>query len=124
MPPLAPPAPLGLEDRLLAFAVSLLVGGAALHAGTHVVADARDYGHAVLTALLGALVWAVLEPIPLFGGLLAIAAWVAVVKRRYRLGWRRSAGVGVAAWAATVVVLAALELVGIGSVSALGVPGT
>jgi len=88
------------------------------------VADARDYGHAVLTALLGALVWALLEPIPLLGGLLAIVAWVAVVKWRYRLGWigsicdryRRLA-------AAAVVVPAALELVGIGSVSALGVPG-
>jgi len=87
------------------------------------VADARDYGHAVLTALLGALVWALLEPIPLLGGLLAIVAWVAVVKWRYRLGWIGSIAIGIAAWAAAVVVLAALELVGIGSVSALGVPG-
>jgi len=114
----------GLEDRLLTFAVSLLVGGAALHVAARVVADARDYGHAVLTALLGALVWALLEPIPLLGGLLAIvAAWVAVVKWRYRLGWIGSIAIGIAAWAAAAVVLAALELVGIGSVSALGVPG-
>ena len=117
MPPFAQPAPIGLEDRLLAFAVSLLVGGAALQAGTYVVAETRDYGHAVVTALLAALAWAVLESVP-------IVAWVAVVKWRYDLGWLRSAGVGVAAWAAAVVVLAALELVGIGSVSALGVPGT
>lgn len=124
MPPFAPPAPIGLEDRLLTFAVSLLVGGAALHAGTHVAADARDYGHAVVTALLGALAWAILEPVPLLGGLLAAVAWVAVVKWRYRLGWLRSGAVGLAAWAAAIVVLAALELIGIGSVSALGVPGT
>ncbi|QCS41022.1 hypothetical protein [Natrinema versiforme] len=124
MPPLAQPASIGLEDQLLAFAVSLLIGGVALHVGTHVVADARDYGHAVLTALLGALAWTLLEPVPLLGGLLALTAWIAVVKRRYRLGWLRSLGVGAAAWAAAVVVLAALELVGIGSVSALGVPGT
>ncbi|MFD1565118.1 hypothetical protein ACFR99_16390 [Haloarchaeobius amylolyticus] len=122
MPTPAPPS-LGIEDRLLAFAVSLLVGGVALHVGTHVVADARDYAHAVLTALLGALVWAVLEQVPLLGGLLALLAWVAIVRWRYRLGWLRSAGVGVVAWTAAVVVLAALELVGIGSVSALGVPG-
>ncbi|MBZ6495288.1 hypothetical protein [Natrinema longum] len=121
MLPLA--GPIGLEDRLLTFAVSLLVGGGALHAGTHIVSDARTYGHAVLTALLGAVVWALLEPIPLLGGLLAIVAWIGVVKWRYRLGWLRSVGVGVAAWAAAVVVLAALELLGIGSVSALGVPG-
>jgi len=121
----APVSPMtsGLEDRLLTFAVSLLVGGLALHVAARVVADARDYGHAVLTALLGALVWALLEPIPLLGGLLAIVAWVAVVKWRYRLGWIGSIAIGIAAWAAAVVVLAALELVGIGSVSALGVPG-
>ncbi|WP_254521511.1 hypothetical protein [Natrinema caseinilyticum] len=123
MPPFAQPAPIGLEDRLLPFAVSLLVGGAALHAGTYVVSDARDYAHAVLTALFGALVWAVLEPIPLLGGLLALVAWVAVLRWRYRLGWWRSAGVGVVAWVAAVVVLAALELVGIGSLQAPGVPG-
>ncbi|ELZ19477.1 hypothetical protein [Natrinema limicola] len=122
MPTPAPPS-LGIEDRLLAFSVSLLVGGVALHVGTHVVADARDYAHAVLTALLGAVVWAVLESVPLLGGLLALIAWVAIVRWRYRLGWLRSAGVGVVAWTAAVVVLAALELVGIGSVSALGVPG-
>jgi len=55
MPPFAQPVPIGLEDRLLTFAVSLLIGGAALQAGTHVVADARDYGHAVVTALLAAV---------------------------------------------------------------------
>ncbi|WP_226483072.1 hypothetical protein [Natrinema amylolyticum] len=124
MPTPALPAAIGLEDRLLTFVVSLLVGGVALHAGTHVLADGRDYAHAVLTALLGALAWALLEPIPLIGGALALVTWVAIVKRRYRLGWLRTAGVGVATWAAAVVVLATLEIVGIGSVSALGVPGT
>ncbi|ELY85375.1 hypothetical protein [Natrinema altunense] len=123
MPPVTPPASLGLTDRVLTFAVSLLVGGVALHAGAHVLADARDYGHAVVTALFGALAWALLEPIPLIGGAVAIVTWVAIVKRRYRLGWLRAAGVGIATWAAAVVVLAALELIGIGSVSALGVPG-
>ncbi|QFU82387.1 hypothetical protein GCU68_07540 [Natronorubrum aibiense] len=61
MPPLAPPTAIGFEERLLTFAVSLLVGGVALHAGIYAVSSARDYAHAVLTALLGALVWALLE---------------------------------------------------------------
>jgi hypothetical protein len=120
MPPLSP---LGVEDRLLTFAVSLLVGGVAIHAGALVVSDARGYGHAVLTALVGAVVWTLLEPVPLVGGLLATVAWVGVVKWRYRGGWLRAVGVGVAAWAVAVVVLAALDLLGIGSMSALGVPG-
>ncbi|QLG49591.1 hypothetical protein [Natrinema halophilum] len=123
MPPFAQPAPIGLEDRVLSFAVSLLVGGGALYAGTHVVSETGEYAHAVLTALFGALAWTVLAAIPLLGWLLATVAWVGVVKWRFRLGWLRAAAVGIVAWAAAVVVLAALELIGVGSVSALGVPG-
>lgn len=115
----------GLEGRLVTFAASLLVGAAAIHVGATAVgvADARGYGHAVLTALFGALVRALLDGIPLLGGLLALVAWVGVIRWRYRGGWLRSAVVGGAAWIAAVVVLAALELFGVGSVSALGVPG-
>ena len=119
----APPASVGIEHRLLTFAISLLVGGGALHVGTHVVSDGQDFAHAVLTALLGAIVWALLEPVPLLGELLAIVAWIGVVRWRYQLGWLHSVGVAVVAWTAAVVVLAALELLGIGPVSALGVPG-
>ncbi|WP_299333574.1 hypothetical protein [Haloplanus sp.] len=120
MPPLHP---LGVEDRLLTLAVSLLVGGVAIHAGARVVSDARGYGHAVLTALVGAVVWALLEPVPLIGGLLATVAWVGVVRWRYRGGWLRSIGVGIAAWVVAVVVLATLEFLGVNGVSGLGVPG-
>lgn len=123
MPPF-PPTP-GFEDRLVTFAASLLVGAGAIHAGAAAVgvADARGYAHAVLTALVGALVWALLDPIPLLGGLLALVAWIGVIRWRYAGGWLRSAVVGVVAWVAAVVALAALELVGVGAVSALGVPG-
>ncbi|MFB6280687.1 MAG: hypothetical protein ABEH40_01545 [Haloferacaceae archaeon] len=123
MPPIVPP--LGVEERLVTFAASLLVGGGAIHAGAVAVgvADGRGYAHATLTALVGAVVWALLAGIPLLGGLLALVAWVGVVKWRYAGGWLRSAVVGIVAWAAAVIVLAALELVGIGAVSALGVPG-
>lgn len=119
MPPIAP----GIEDRLLTVLVSALIGGVAIHAGARVVSEGRGYVHAVLTALLGAAVWALLEPVPVLGGLLALIAWVGVVRWRYPGGWLRAAGVGAAAWVAAVVVLAALDLLGVGVVSALGVPG-
>jgi hypothetical protein len=104
--------------------VSLLVGGVAIHAGARVVSHARGYGHAVLTALVGAVVRALLDPVPLIGGLLATAAWIGVVRWRYRGGWLRSIGVGIAAWVVAVAVLAALDLLGVGAMSAPGIPGT
>jgi len=111
VPPTTVPA---LDDRLLTFVVSVLLGGVAIHVGALVASDARGYPHAV---------WALLEPVPLIGGLLALVAWVAVVRWQYPGGWLRAGATGVAAWAAAVVVLAALDLFGVGGVSALGVPG-
>lgn len=117
----------GLFGGLLAFLASLLVGAAAIHvASLYVYRDTGQYlrlRYAVVTALLGALAWALVEWLPLIGTALALAAWVAVVRWRYEGGWTRAAVTGALAWATAVVVLAALELLGIGAVSAFGVPG-
>jgi hypothetical protein len=118
---LAPSAVVG--DRLLSFAVNLLLGGAAIAVGARVLGDGRGYAHAVLTALVGALAWAVFDSVPLLGGLLALVAWTAVINWQYRGGWVRAAAIGVAAWAAAVLARAALRLAGVGGLSALGVPG-
>jgi hypothetical protein len=118
----------GPLDKVVVFAVSLLIGGAAIHASAR-YAVYRDspgkmtFEHAVVTALLGALVWALLEWVPLVGSLLALVGWVTVIRWRYPGGWGKAGVTGAAAWAAAIVALAALELVGVGSVSALGVPG-
>jgi hypothetical protein len=75
--------------------VSVLLGGVAIHVGALVASDAQGYAHAVLTALVGAVVWALLEPVPLIGGLLALVAWVGVVRWRYPGGWLRAGATGV-----------------------------
>lgn len=115
-------------EGVVVFAVSLLVGGAAIHVAANYVAyrgrpGGLTFEHAVLTALLGALAWALLAWVPLVGSLLALVGWVGVIRWRYPGGWARAGVTGAAAWAAAVVALAALELLGVGSVSALGVPG-
>lgn len=113
----------GIGERLLSVLLGLLVGGLALFAGSKFLAEPRGYDHAVLTAIIGAVAWALLAPIPLLGPVIALVAWVGILKWRYPVGWLRAAGVGAAAWAAAVVVIAALELVGVDAVSAIGVPG-
>lgn len=115
-------------DGLVVFAVSLFVGGFAIHAAARYVVyrDAPGgltFEHAVVTALLGSIAWAVLSWIPLIGSMLALVGWVAVIRWRYPGGWSKAAVVGATAWAAAVVVLALLELLGVGAVSALGIPG-
>ncbi|MFB6218876.1 MAG: hypothetical protein ABEH77_06820 [Halobacteriaceae archaeon] len=110
-------------DHALGVAVSLLVGGAAIYAGGRLFTGEDDFGNAVVTALAGAVAWALLAWVPLAGSFLALVAWIAVIDWRYPGGWLRASAIGVAAWVAAVVVLAALELVGVGGVSAFGVPG-
>ena len=112
-----------LDDSVVVFVASVLVGGVAIHVAANHVVDAGEYGDAVLTALLGALAWAVFDPVPLVGPVVALLAWVAVIKWRYPTGWLRAGLVGGGAWAIATIVLAALALLGVGSLDALGVPG-
>lgn len=131
MPPGNPSLGAGFDpvDSVVIFAISLLIGAAAIHVGARYVVYRNrptqlTFDHALLTALLGALAWALLSWVPLVGSLLALVAWVAVIRWRYPGGWLQAGVTGAAAWAAAVVALAFLELLGVGSISALGIPGT
>ena len=108
---------------VVTFLVALLVGGLAIYLGAGLVVGSDDYGHAVVTALLGAIVWALTSWIPLVGLLVALVVWVGVVNWRYPGGWGDAAVIGVVAWLSALVILFVLNaILGLG-VRALGVPG-
>jgi hypothetical protein len=114
-------------DSVVGFVVSLLVGGFGIYVGARVVVGENDYEHALVTALVGAVVWAVvglfLGWIPLVGVVLTLVAYVGVVNWRYPGGWVAAAGIALVAWVASLVVLAVLSVLGVTSLSAFGVPG-
>ena len=108
---------------LVAFVVALLVGGLAIYVAAAIVVDADSYTHAIVTAFVGAVAWALTAWIPLFGPLIALVVWIGVINWRYSGGWKTAAMVGVLAWLSAVVILFALDVVfGLG-VGAFGVPG-
>lgn len=120
----------GIETSIFVFVVSLLIGGFAIHTGAKLAFAARDYSHAVLTALLGAIAWTLVDAVLSgigAGGLLASLAgllvWIWVVRWRYGVGWFRAGIVGLGAWLSALVVLALLSLLGVGGLGAFGVPG-
>lgn len=120
----------GFETSLVIFAISLLIGGFAIHLGAKLAFASRNYAHAVLTALLGALAWAVVDVALArvgLGGLLAsvvgLLVWIWVIRWRYSVGWIRAGVVGVGAWLAAMIVLAVLAALGVGNLGAFGVPG-
>jgi len=121
----------GLEASLTVFAISLLVGGFGIYVGAKLALKSHNYAHAVLTALLGALAWTIVDiafsELGIEGLLAAIAGlivWVWVVKWRYDVGWLRASFIGFGAWIAAILAIAILSLVGLGTLEAYGVPGT
>lgn len=120
-----------LETSALVFAVSLLVGGVAIHFGAKFALKSENLSHAVLTALLGAIAWAVVDLLFLRIGVEGVIAsiaglivWIWVIKWRYSVGWLRGSLLGLFAWLAALFVLGLLSLVGIEAIDAYGIPGT
>ncbi|MFC6768588.1 hypothetical protein [Natrinema soli] len=108
---------------LVAFVVALLIGGLAIFVSARLIVDVEDYSHAIVTAFLGAIAWALTSWVPLLGPILALIAWVWVINWRYPGGWGTAAAIGFIAWLAALVILLVLNAVlGLG-VGAFGVPG-
>jgi hypothetical protein len=118
---------MALLESLIVFVVSLLIGGLGIYVGGRVLTDTDSYEHAVVTALIGSFVWAVvgfvLGWVPLLGPLFVLVAYIAVVNWRYPGGWTTAVGIALVAWVTSVVVLYVLALLNLVAFEAVGVPG-
>lgn len=118
---------MALIDSLIVFIVSLLIGALGIYVGARIVADVDDYGYAIVTALIGAIVWVVIAFffgwIPLLGPLLALLAYIAVINTRYPGGWANAIVISLIAWVAALIVLYILGVLGITAFEAIGIPG-
>jgi len=116
-----------IGSGVLVFLVSFLVGTVAITLGAQVLVD-RDtgFGRAAVTALVGALVYALvgvfLGWIPLLGPVLMLLAWVGVINWQYPGGWGTALGIAFVAWFVAVAILYGLALLGIAT-DAFGIPG-
>ena len=114
-------------ESLIVFAVSLLIGAIGIYAGAKIIVDTEDYTYAIVTALIGAIVWGIVGFffgwIPLLGPLLVFVAYLAVINSRYPGGWVDAAAITIVAWLSVLIVLYVLALVGITGFEAAGVPG-
>ncbi|WP_440772612.1 hypothetical protein [Natronorubrum sp. DTA28] len=114
-------------ESLIVFAVSLLIGAIGIYAGAKVIVDSEDYTYALVTALLGAIIWGVVGFffgwIPLLGPLLVFVAYLAIINARYPGGWVDAAAITIVAWLSVLIVLYVLALVGVTGFDAVGVPG-
>lgn len=110
-------------SSIVAFVIALLIGGLAIYISARIVVNVDDYSHAVITAVLGAIGWALTAWIPLIGPLIALVVWVWVINWRYPGGWVKAGIIGGAAWLAALLILYIVNSVlGLG-VGAFGIPG-
>lgn len=118
---------MSLIGSTIVFAVSLLIGALGIYLGAKVIVDSEDYTYAFITALIGAIVWAVvgffLGWIPLLGPLLVLVAYLTVINARYPGGWIDAAAITIVAWLSVLVVLYVLAIIGVTGFEAVGVPG-
>jgi len=118
---------MALIDSVIVFVVSLLIGALGIYVGARVVSDHDDYTYAIVTALIGAVVWVVvaffLGWIPFLGPLLALIAYIGVINVRYPGGWVNAVVIALVAWVASVAVLYILAVLGFATFEAVGVPG-
>lgn len=115
-----------LVDSLIVFVIGLLIGGAGIYVGGRVITGEEDYAYAVGTAFIGAIVWAlvgfILGGLPAVGPLLALIAWVWIIKLRYPGGWPNAILIGLVSWLTVIVVLSILAFLGVGAFDAIGIP--
>jgi len=115
--------PVPVTGAIVSFIVALLVGGCAIYASARLVADVDDYGRAVVTAVFGAVGWALVSWLPLVGPVVALVVWIGVLQWRYPGGWLTAVTIGFIAWIAALLILVAVNTAfGVG-IDAVGVPG-
>lgn len=108
---------------LVAFIIALLIGGLAIFISASLVVDVRNYGYAVMTALIGAIAWALTAWIPIIGPLIALVVWVGVINWRYPGGWGSAAIIGFVAWLSAIVIIFIVDTILQLGIGAFGVPG-
>jgi hypothetical protein len=119
---------MALIDSAIVFLVSLVVGTIGIYAGARLVTGEDDFGYALVSALIGAVVWGIvgflIGGLPFLGPLLTLLAWIAVINARYRGGWLNATLIGVVSWGVAVGVLYLMAAFGITTFEAIGIPGT
>ncbi len=117
-----------LASSLVVFVISLLIGAFGIYVGARVVTNHEDYTYAIVTALVGALAWAVVAFlvgwIPFLGPILAFVAYLGIINWRYPGGWFDALAITLIAWIAVLVVLYVLSVLDVTTPEAFGVPGT
>lgn len=110
----------------MVFVTSLVTGGLGVYVGARLAVGEEDPINALITGVIGAVVWivsgALFGWIPLLGQLLVLFVYTWVVNRRYPGGWGDALQISLVAWLVTLLVLSTLAALGFATYRAIGIP--
>ena len=117
---------MGLIDSLFHLVIGFITGTAGIFLGAQYAGVGAGLETAAVTALVGAVAWAVASLfmgwIPLMGSVGTLVVWLVVVTQTYSVGLNTAFEIAILAWIASFVVTHLESFFGIRS-KALGVPG-
>jgi len=117
---------MGLISGFVTFVIGVLVGGLGIYVGGQLVAGEGSYEQAVTVAIVGAIVWGLVEAflgwIPLLGAVVTLLVYLLVLNVSYSGGWTDAATIAIIAWVTVLVVQIVLGPL-LGVVPGIGVPG-
>lgn len=119
---------MALIDSIIVFLVGLGIGGLGIYLGALLVLGASEYTDAIVTALVGAVVWSIVGFffgwLPLLGPALGLIAWLSVINWRYPGDWIDALAIALVAWVSVLVILYVLAIFNLGNFGVIGVPTT
>jgi hypothetical protein len=98
---------IGIYSALIVFLISLIVSAVVIFVATKMFGEQEGFGTAILTALIGAIIYACAHYF-LGGGIIASViggvAWLIALGSLYKIGWVKSLLVAIVIWVFAAVV--------------------
>lgn len=92
---------MALIGNLLGFIINLIISGVVIYIATKLFGEDEGFSTAILTAFIGAIIWAVISYL-IGGGMIASIiggiAWLMAIRSMYNVGWLKSIIIAVFIW--------------------------
>jgi len=92
---------MAIIDSVIVFVVSLLIGATGIYIAGRILTDTASFEKALVTALVGAIVWAItgflFGWIPFLGLIVVLIAYIGVINWQYPGEWATATGIGLIA---------------------------
>lgn len=98
---------MAIISALLGFFISLIISAIIIYLATKLMGEEEEFGTAVLTAFIGAIIFALVSyflGVGLVASLVGGLAWLLALGSLYKMGWLKSFAVSIIIWIFAAIV--------------------